>query len=57
MGAVPMGVQANLGEKAATPLVAVAASAPEGSHHELGPGGTACDLDAGSQESEAIGGD
>lgn len=49
MGAAPVGVQANLGEKVATPLVAVAASAPEGSHHEpVGPGGTACDLDAGS---------
>lgn len=56
MGAAPVGVQANLAEKAATPLVAVAASAPEESHHhELGPGGTACDLDAGSQESEAVG--
>lgn len=53
MGAVPVGVKASLGERAATPLVAVAASASGGKYQDPSPGGTACDLDAGSQANEA----
>lgn len=48
-----MGVQANLGERAAILLVAMAASVFGGNHHDLGCDGAACHLDVGSQAKEA----
>lgn len=52
-GAVPVGVQASLGERAASSLVAMAASAFGENLQELASCSASWDLDVGSQANES----